>query len=134
MIKIDDAGLRFMQANGSALTSETKEDLSIRIEVSEGLEKKRIKSNDELDEEIHDLFGEFGIQSTNEDIARIKNNIVQRRMIKLMGDIGDCTRIIRYQTSGGYKEKLEAAQEEFDRLQADPNSFFERLFDQKSKQ
>lgn len=133
MIKIDEKGFNYLRSTGVTAVGETKEDFSVRLELSDCLDKKLISNNEELEAKIHELFGELGIKSTDEDVSRIKNTIVLKRKSKLVGDIQDCERIIKYQTSGGFKEKLEASREELERLENDPDSFFEGLFKQKSK-
>ncbi len=133
MVRLDEKAFNFLRYNGLTLEGETKEDLEVRIEISDALERGLIDSNEKLESDIGTLFAEIGKEATADDIERIKGNIVKKRKSHLVENIIDFTRVVKYQPTADWKGRLEAAQEEFDRLEADPNSFYENIFKQKNK-
>ena len=133
MIKLDDTAYNFLRVNGLTVTGETKEDLEVRIEITDGLEKGEIDNEEKLEAKMYSLFEEAGKKVTEEDINRVKSNIVTKRKSHLIENIVNYTRILKNQDTPEYREKLEESQAEFDRLERDSNSFFEKLFDQKGK-
>ena len=133
MVKLDEKAYNFLRTSGVTLEGESVEDLEVRIEITDSLQKGQIGSKEELDSTIGGLFEEIGIQATEDDINRVEENIVKRRKSHLIESIMNYTRVLKYQNTQQYRDLLEESQSEFDRLEQDPSSYFTSLFQSKQK-
>ena len=129
MRDIEEAFFNYLLVMGGTLEGESLTDLAIRVYTTDALEKNEFTNFEELDKYIDTLFKERHKNPTSEDITRIKNNIVEARIINLSRDSADFYRDYRKENDESKQLKHLLAVKELYDLKKNPYSFFETRFE-----
>ena len=138
MLKIDEAGYNQLRQSHVSVGDETREDLLVRLEVYDRLQAKQYDNMEAIDNDICALFEEQGREASQDDIARIKGNMLEKARGNLALDIARDEAIARYQSHMTFKDGngnivpyadvIAAEKEQLEKITNDANSYFEDFF------
>ena len=125
----EEAFFNYLLAIGGTIDGESPVDLVVRIYTTDALERELFNNVEDLDKFIDSLFKERHKDPTKEDIEKIKDNIVEARMLQLSRDSSDFYRDYKNQNDESKQLKYILAAKELYDLRKNPNSFFEKKFE-----